>query len=296
MYSSFYMVRNMKKYGKIAVIFMSLLLLSGCRMRFAQKTADTEEHAVALDDMPYAETEEYENGQAIQQNPSAKGYIEFEDDDCIIPDEEISVYTAEDTQLVCPSGICVFGNELVIADRSENRLYRYDLDCNYLGTVGAEGRGELEFKLPMALEVYADRLYVLDAGNYRIQILDESYSYISEIQLNPQNYANGGGIYWDLAVKDEDCIYVSTSGANGIESRIAKISRDGQQNFADVFLGHLCSYRGEVYAVNTMEYVQVDERTELFQSGTHGLYRITDDSLELLWYLPQYCIIHRLTL
>lgn len=228
----------MKRWGTIAsVLALCMVLLSACKVEVKNKEESGTDVSDEINNPQTAseqESTELLYGDLVK--PNGKDYWMFEEDNCILNDDDLAVYSADDTHLTNPSGVCVFGNELVITDQDANALYRYDLDCNYLGTVGKQGMAELEFNMPMALDVYDDQLYILDSGNYRVQVLNMDYEYVSEFQLNPQHYSNSGGIYWDLAVKNEKCIYVSTSGANGIETRIAKVDAAGQTDFEEVFL------------------------------------------------------------
>lgn len=280
----------MKKRETIAgIIVLCMISLSACKVEV--KDHDKEDPVTGVkEEISEPQTApEQQNTDMLYDDlvkPNGKDYWMFEGDNCILKDDDIAVYTAEDTYLTNPSGICVFGNELVVADQDANALYRYDLDCNYLGTVGKQGMAEVEFNMPMALDVYRDQLYILDSGNYRVQVLDQNYEFVSEYQLNPQHYSNGGGIYWDLAVKNENCIYVSTSSSGYLETRIARIDENGQTDFEDVFCGRLCKYEGEIYAVNTLEYTVISENRELFSSGEHHFYRIDDMEMTDLWRFP----------
>lgn len=297
------------KTGKSVLIFLSCaVLLSGCKFEIGAAFSNNginsngaEDNETENNETENNETEnnraednETENNEAESNETESNetsitqenDEVVMEENSCISDGTEISVYEREKTQLINPSDICVFGDELIVSDQDANILYRYDLECNYLGTVGKQGMAELEFNMPMALQVYNNQLYVLDSGNYRVQILNREFEYVSEIQLEPQPYFNTGAVYRDLAIKNEACIYVCSSGENSIETRIAKVDADGQQNFEEVFNGYLCSYAGEVYAVNSLEYIVVDERTVRFQSGMNCFYRIDDVTLEHLWDFP----------
>lgn len=279
----------MKKVCMIVISFLGVMSLTGCKIGVEDKNEEQQNISIKDENSNQLTASEQQNTDMLYDDlvkPNGKDYWMFEGDNCIIKDDDIAVYTAEDTYLTNPSGICVFGNELVVADQDANALYRYDLDCNYLGTVGKQGMAELEFNMPMALDVYRDQLYILDSGNYRVQVLNQDYEFVSEYQLNPQHYSNGGGVYWDLAVKNANCIYVSTSSSGYLETRIARIDENGQTDFEDVFCGRLCKYEGEIYAVNTLEYTVISENRELFSSGEHHFYRIDDMEMTDLWRFP----------
>jgi|GEM_PF-1460257 DNA-binding beta-propeller fold protein YncE len=73
-----------------------------------------------------------------------------------------------------PSGVWVDRprRRLYVADCWRGEVLSFDLEGNPLRVFGSEGRGPGQFACPRDLTVQGDKLLVLDAGNFRFQILD----------------------------------------------------------------------------------------------------------------------------
>ena len=77
-----------------------------------------------------------------------------------------------------PRGValCSDNSVLVTADHCVNK---YSLDGKFMASVGTEGSGQLEFSTPWGIATNNKKVYVCDAGNNRIQILNEGLTYHS---------------------------------------------------------------------------------------------------------------------
>ena len=79
-----------------------------------------------------------------------------------------------------PRGIalCCDNSVLVTADHC---VKKYSLDGKFIASVGTEGSGQLEFKEPRGIATNNKQVYVCDAGNNRIQVLNEDLTYHSSL-------------------------------------------------------------------------------------------------------------------
>ena len=82
--------------------------------------------------------------------------------------------------LISPRGIVFRGNaEVLISDCAKNTIELYDFDpirktATWRESWGQRGDGVGEFRCPAAIDVDSDgHVYVVDAGNRRVQVLDE---------------------------------------------------------------------------------------------------------------------------
>ena len=67
------------------------------------------------------------------------------------------------------------------------------------GQVGNLGNASGEFVRPTGLAVWNDRLYVIDSGNSRVQILDENFHTIRSIELD-QLSDSQNNYYMDISI------------------------------------------------------------------------------------------------
>ncbi len=85
--------------------------------------------------------------------------------------------------VVAPSG------EVLATDWRGHRILRYDGGGRYLGSIGREGSGPLEFRQPAEIALVADTLYVRDSGNNRIAVIGPGRELVRTITLNPPRIA-----------------------------------------------------------------------------------------------------------
>lgn len=88
------------------------------------------------------------------------------------------------TPLGTPSDLCVYNNEVYIADSANHCVLRTDAAFNLLDTIrGFTWKGKQEtFSKPEGISVTADHVYVADTGNHRIVVLNRDGSCASIIE------------------------------------------------------------------------------------------------------------------
>ena len=68
-----------------------------------------------------------------------------------------------------------------VCDREINRIQVFDLDLNFIRSIGSYGRGRGEFNWPMDVKFNtAGNMYVADIYNNRVQVMDGSDQFIRE--------------------------------------------------------------------------------------------------------------------
>ncbi|MCG6968531.1 MAG: SBBP repeat-containing protein [Gammaproteobacteria bacterium] len=96
-------------------------------------------------------------------------------------------------------------------DSTQHQVIIYDGDGNKLKSIGIRGDGPGEFNLPIQAAVAPDgTLYVLDAGNFRVQAFDSEGNYLRQwgkVGRNFGDFARPRGI----AVDEDGNIYVTDS-------------------------------------------------------------------------------------
>jgi DNA-binding beta-propeller fold protein YncE len=75
-----------------------------------------------------------------------------------------------------PTGIAVdsAARRIYVTDTLRNQVFLLDVEGNVIRTIGKPGAGEVEFNYPTELRLAGDDLIVVDAMNFRVQVLDRS--------------------------------------------------------------------------------------------------------------------------
>ena len=75
-----------------------------------------------------------------------------------------------------PTGIAVdaAAQRIYVTDTLRNKIFLLDLQGNVLQTIGGTGTAEGEFNYPTELRLHGENLVVVDAMNFRVQVLDRS--------------------------------------------------------------------------------------------------------------------------
>ncbi len=75
-----------------------------------------------------------------------------------------------------PTGIAVDSQaqRIYVTDTLRDKIFVLDMQGSVLQTIGKNGQGEGEFNYPTELRLDGDNLMVVDAMNFRVQVLDRS--------------------------------------------------------------------------------------------------------------------------
>ncbi len=136
-------------------------------------------------------------------------------------------YKIGELTLKNPNGICVgtIKKNVYICDTDNHRIIMTNESLDSLLKVcGERGTGRHNFKSPCSIRCHDDKLYVLDTGNSRIQILSLDLEYLSPIDLHtssmvlsPIDYAYRMCLndFYFAIVEFEEKIYVYKKNTNG---------------------------------------------------------------------------------
>ena len=90
--------------------------------------------------------------------------------------------------LLAPRGVAVCSDNSVLVSANDC-VKKYSLDGKFMASVGTYGSGHLEFQRPWGIATNNNNVYVCDAGNNRIQVLNEDLTYHSSFG----SYGRGPG-------------------------------------------------------------------------------------------------------
>lgn len=78
-----------------------------------------------------------------------------------------------------PTSIVMDSNfNLWITDRGDDTVKVFSIDNELKMIIGKSGSGKKEFKIPLDIEIFEDKVYVLDSGNARIQVFNLKGNYL----------------------------------------------------------------------------------------------------------------------
>ena len=103
-------------------------------------------------------------------------------------------------------GLTVHREQVYVCERSNHRIQVFDLDLNFIRSIGSYGKGRGEFNDPYDVKFdTAGNMYVADLGNNRVQVMDSSGQFIREFGQE------GEGKLWRLSALHfaDKCVYVS---------------------------------------------------------------------------------------
>ena len=82
-----------------------------------------------------------------------------------------------------PTGIAVdsAAQKIYITDTLRDKVFVLDMNGSVLETIGHKGTGDVEFNLPTELLLRDQHLFVVDAMNFRVQFLDRSGAFQTEV-------------------------------------------------------------------------------------------------------------------
>ena len=114
-------------------------------------------------------------------------------------------------------GLTLRDNLVYVCDRYNHRIQVFDLDLNFVRSIGSRGSGRGEFDAPFDVKFdTAGNMYVADRGNGRVQVMDSSGRFIREFGRGKLSGPSGLLIadkYVYVSNFSDDCIVVyETSG------------------------------------------------------------------------------------
>ena len=133
------------------------------------------------------------------------------------------------------------------------------LGIRYIETIGRTGNGAGEFRTPLGLAIdEEDRIYIADAGNNRVQVVDDAGNYI--IEFGSRGWQTGEFDHpTDIALSFQRSyrLYVADTGNNRVQycNFVDRIFYPLSESAEDVLLdrpeGIGIGRNGEVYVVDT---------------------------------------------
>ena len=203
---------------------------------------------------------------------------------CTLPKKEV---TQGNTQAKTPV-------EILLSNRERDAPPI--LGIRYIETLGRTGQGAGEFRTPLGLAIdEADRIYIADAGNNRVQVIDDAGNFI--IEFGSRGWQTGEFDHpTDIALSFQRSyrLYVADTGNNRVQycNFVDRIFYPLSESADDIPLdgpeGIGIGRNGEVYVVDTGNHRWIEFNVAgvpvvargSFGSGSEQLWNPTDLSVD----------------
>lgn len=176
--------------------------------------------------------------------------------------EEIEVKLSQDYTLATQlkytelAGTVFYNGNVIVCNPADNDLVLYTDSGEEIDTFGSLGNEVGEFINPTGIAVSGEYLYVLDAGNQRIQIYDADFTFLDAIPLD--QLENTSDVYYtDLSVTDAGGIYLTTNSTFKNIARVYLVDANGKiSTSAEPLYGFTYSSGDTAYCINTFQLSQ----------------------------------------
>lgn len=161
-----------------------------------------------------------------------------------------------------PTGIAVDSESrrIYVSDTWRNEIYVTDMQGSVLQRIGKSGGGDGEFNYPTDLRISGNDLFVLDAMNFRVQVLDRSGQF--QYAIGELGDAQGGMFRpKGLGIDSEGHFYV----AEGVSGLVQVLDRKGQLLY---YFGKRGAGFGD-FQLPTGLFIDRDDRVYVVDSYNH---------------------------
>ncbi|MBQ7954213.1 MAG: 6-bladed beta-propeller [Lachnospiraceae bacterium] len=182
-------------------------------------------------------------------------------------------------------GILCRETDILMVDTANDCILVLDREGNILSTVGETGNGSLEFLNPTGIAAQNGCIYVLDAENRRIQILNFDLTYKKEICFS-ENVPKEAESANYIAVDEAGNVYLSSSNFAYGKILCYNVQEETFVELGQNFCGAVSETDGKVYAVNLG--VTTGKRNDVsgWRTGLNVLYSLTTEEMTKVCELP----------
>lgn len=188
-----------------------------------------------------------------------------------------------------PAGVLCRENDIVVVDNKRDMLVILDYDGKYIQNIGKTGNGKLEFLSPTDITELNHKIYIIDSGNNRIQVMNDNLEYCGEIPIESKGTSET--IYESIAVDSEGIIYLA--GNSLFDRNILQCGNEKNKNIGDNFYGAVGGLGGDVYAINQgLICIDLSEMIMSITRGNNYIFDINNGELKVNAELQKGLIIN----
>ena len=134
-----------------------------------------------------------------------------------------------------PRGVGLYNHQLYVSDHDNHRIQVFDLDLNFIQSIGSSGKGRGELELPLDIKFDSTKnMYIAEYGSGRVQVLDSRGHFIRLLGQEGDRRLRGPSSvliadqYVYVSDIEEDCIVVYTYSGQFVTSFGGHGQREGQ--------------------------------------------------------------------
>lgn len=200
------------------------------------------------------------------------------------PDWKVTEHSGAALEIPHPGGIACSGDWIYLCDPAGHRVAVLDRNFQLVDSItGGEGENGA-FSNPADVQVSGGKIYLLDAGQNRLDVLNLDGTTVSSHRLLNFSAAQDDA-YAHLAVLAPDQVAFSVQVASQ-KAGAYTFSQGTVQSLTDWFWGSVYAQDGKVYAINQYEFTQTNADETVAESGTNSLLIFEDDQLKAKVELP----------
>ena len=149
--------------------------------------------------------------------------VDYDNKDVVILNKDMKLIRSfgqgsGDSKLNHPVGVAVGHNVIVVSEWSDHVVKKFTLQGDYLSKFGSHGSGDGQFNDPQGLTFNSKGLlYVVDRGNYRIQVFDNNNKFLFKFGSRGSNPGQFQSQRY-ISLDSSDQVYVTddSSSSGGI--------------------------------------------------------------------------------
>ena len=211
-----------------------------------------------------------------------------------IPQEELTYIEANPeyvrTEIINSDGkysvsdfICI-DDKIIATDPENDCILVTDKKTGEIKTAGQTGSGNEDYINPRGIWLHNDLIYIVDAGNARIKILDLQLNCRRNIDLSSLTVAHPSDYLNDIAVDDNGNIYITVAAYYRESDGKLYFIRNGSDEITAIMdrcTGVVTSCGGKAYFANSLEYAD-----NFGVSGNHFIYELENGKITSSYMLP----------
>ena len=188
---------------------------------------------------------------------------------------------SEDNRIDHPVDLAIDNDYIYVVNQGKNEILCFNRLGELVDSFGSVGQGQGEFTNPESIAISDDYIYVVEKESCRIQKFNKKFEYIDEIKMDQLQKALSIGAY-DLAVNDDEVIFLSVIGTNNELTKVYKIEPNGKVvSIGDSLIGSMDVYSNNMYYVQSYMVKQNE-----YGSGKSFIAYEENNDLKLLTNLP----------
>ena len=91
----------------------------------------------------------------------------------------VGQYGSKEGEFDDPRGVTLYNSQVYVCDRNNHRIQIFDVDLNFIQSIGSRGKGRCEFNGPRDIKFdFNGYMYIAEHGNERVQVQDRSGHFI----------------------------------------------------------------------------------------------------------------------